>query len=325
MNTPMTSALSERISPLQSRLRCPECRQSLQLTLAAQLHCNACQCEYPVIDGVPILLSSAGRKLRAMELSTATGRAMVSEYQQISESPEAATKLQPRRRRWLEALRPPAVMWHPNPQLDAPSTRKLFDHAGSNTIVLNVGGGPTRYSAREITLNLEAFLNVDLVGDAHNIPLEDASVDTVICNAVLEHVHDSEKVAAELMRVLKPGGLLYAEVPFIFFFHGYPNDFKRYTREGLRRLFSGLDSAEIGISGGPMSALLQTGNMVLQMFVPRRTPRLRKAVNGVYRWIVFPLKHLDRWLNQRPDAHLVAGGFYVFGRKPVDARQEASA
>lgn len=267
-----------------------------------------------------MLLTNAGGAMRAEELATETGKKMVAEYRALGESASAPAPTLPSTgapRRWLECLRPPQVIYHPNPRLDRAETAALFNHQGATTLVLNVGGGPNKYRENEVTLNLEAFHNVDVVGDAHNIPLNDATVDSVICNAVLEHVRDPQHVAAELMRVLKPGGMLYAEVPFIFFFHGYPNDFTRFTREGLRRLFGSLDGLTIGISGGPMSALLQTANIVVQMFTPASRPRLRRVVNGGFRWLVFPLKYLDIFLNQRDDAHLTASGFYVLGRRPI--------
>lgn len=45
-------------------------------------------------------------------------------------------------------------------------------------------------------------------GDATAIPLEDASVDVVISNGVLNLVPDKEAAIAELHRVLRPGGRL---------------------------------------------------------------------------------------------------------------------
>ena len=112
---------------------------------------------------------------------------------------------------------------------------------------------------------------------------------------------------------------LYSEVPFIFFFHGYPTDYTRFTLEGMKRLFSVLEEKEFGMVYGPISALLQSGNMVLQMFLPRNSRILRKLANGMYRWLLFPFKYLDLLLRKHPDAHTLAGGFYVLGRKPGDA------
>jgi 2-polyprenyl-6-hydroxyphenyl methylase/3-demethylubiquinone-9 3-methyltransferase len=45
-------------------------------------------------------------------------------------------------------------------------------------------------------------------GSAYSLPIPDASVDGVITSDVLEHLHDLPRAAAELARVLKPGGVL---------------------------------------------------------------------------------------------------------------------
>lgn len=52
-------------------------------------------------------------------------------------------------------------------------------------------------------------LRVDLRdGDAHALPFADASFDTVVCTLGLCSVHDDRRAVAELVRVLRPGGLL---------------------------------------------------------------------------------------------------------------------
>lgn len=45
------------------------------------------------------------------------------------------------------------------------------------------------------------------------LPLADASVDVVLCNHVLEHIHQDTDVLGEFRRVLRPGGLLILGVP----------------------------------------------------------------------------------------------------------------
>jgi ubiquinone/menaquinone biosynthesis C-methylase UbiE len=52
-----------------------------------------------------------------------------------------------------------------------------------------------------------------LRGDAGRLPFPDASFDRVLCSEVLEHVESPERAAAELVRVLKPRGLLAVSVP----------------------------------------------------------------------------------------------------------------
>jgi 2-polyprenyl-6-hydroxyphenyl methylase/3-demethylubiquinone-9 3-methyltransferase len=46
-----------------------------------------------------------------------------------------------------------------------------------------------------------------LVAAGERLPIADASFDTVVCVDVLEHVRDLGMVAAEIARVLRPGGL----------------------------------------------------------------------------------------------------------------------
>ncbi|MFI5204541.1 MAG: class I SAM-dependent methyltransferase [Flavobacteriales bacterium] len=59
-------------------------------------------------------------------------------------------------------------------------------------------------------------------GDAHSknrfditqLPLKENEFDLVFCYHVLEHITDDKKAMSEILRVLKPGGLLIAQVPF---------------------------------------------------------------------------------------------------------------
>ena len=63
---------------------------------------------------------------------------------------------------------------------------------------------------------LSADLNspwADIKMDVHNIQFDDNSFDVVICNHVLEHVDDSDKVMREFFRVMKPGGWGIFQVP----------------------------------------------------------------------------------------------------------------
>ena len=51
------------------------------------------------------------------------------------------------------------------------------------------------------------------VGNINSIPLESASLDAVMCSEVLEHVDSPEESIQELIRVLKPGGVMALSVP----------------------------------------------------------------------------------------------------------------
>jgi SAM-dependent methyltransferase len=109
--------------------------------------------------------------------------------------------------------------------------------------VLNAGAGD-----RDISHLISGQLvNQDIETGKHNaniqvhsplddIPFDDGYFDAIICNAVLEHVENPEKVLAEFARVLRPSGTLYLCVPFMQPEHLDPTDFQRYTVDGLAAL-----------------------------------------------------------------------------------------
>lgn len=45
------------------------------------------------------------------------------------------------------------------------------------------------------------------------LPYDDATFDIAVCEQVMEHLHEPQRAAAEIARILKPGGLLVAGVP----------------------------------------------------------------------------------------------------------------
>lgn len=79
--------------------------------------------------------------------------------------------------------------------------------------------------------------NVDLFGTAYQIPAGDASFDSAICTAVLEHLEEPELALRECFRVLVPGGVAIYSVPFIWHLHEEPRDFYRFSKYGLKYLF----------------------------------------------------------------------------------------
>jgi SAM-dependent methyltransferase len=75
----------------------------------------------------------------------------------------------------------------------------------------------------------------DITWKAGKIPLKDNSVDCAIATEVFEHCPDPEKVMREIIRVLKPSGLLFFTVPFVWPLHNVPYDEYRYTPFSLKR------------------------------------------------------------------------------------------
>jgi SAM-dependent methyltransferase len=76
--------------------------------------------------------------------------------------------------------------------------------------------------AREILQanNLDPSRVIDAKGE--DIPFPDAAFDVVYSNNVLEHTSNPAKVLREAVRVLRPGGRLYIEVPnYLSYFEGH--------------------------------------------------------------------------------------------------------
>lgn len=100
------------------------------------------------------------------------------------------------------------------------------------------------------------------------LPFADASVDTVICANVLEHVYHHQFLAGQMRRILSPHGTVIGFVPFMIQYHPDPHDYFRYTREALTRIFTdaGFSRIEIRtVGGGPFLVNFNT----IGLSVPR--------------------------------------------------------
>lgn len=108
----------------------------------------------------------------------------------------------------------------------------------SEGIILDCGAGrrPTYYS-NVINYEIVDYDTTDIIGVGEELPFKDNSFDGVISVAVLEHVRDPFSCAAEIIRVLRPGGRLFCAVPFLQPEHGYPHHYYNMAPQGLRALF----------------------------------------------------------------------------------------
>ena len=147
---------------------------------------------------------------------------------------------------------------------DVSPTLRRFGELANGGRMLQIGARTPRGMAavpdrrvlkgRVIGLDIHPGLNVDVVGDAHGLSrfVREGSMDAVLSASVLEHLQAPWLLAAEINRVLKPGGLVYHEVPGAWPAHAQPNDFWRISAEGLRVLFgpdSGFEVLEACDSG----------------------------------------------------------------------------
>jgi SAM-dependent methyltransferase len=117
---------------------------------------------------------------------------------------------------------------------------KLIETYG-NGLILDCGAG-RRDVYYENVLNYEIvpYDSTDVLGVGEHLPFESNTFDAVFSIAVLEHVRDPFRCAAEIARVLKKGGQLYCCIPFLQPLHGYPHHYFNATPQGARRLFEDL-------------------------------------------------------------------------------------
>jgi|GEM_PF-1875569 len=192
--------------------------------------------------------------------------------------------------------------------------------------VVHVGGGPRRNHPSELNLNLFPMTNVDIVGSAERLPFADESVDVLISNAVLEHVRDLPAVLAEMNRVLKPGGYVYIEIPFIQHYHTHDGhgvqfeDYRRFTKAGLTQAFEFCTPIDVGACVGPTSTVVQ---MLYGLASDLgRSPRYQRAVERAY----YAAGNLVVWIDgvlsdETIQDSKIPSGVYYFGRKPDAASQ----
>jgi SAM-dependent methyltransferase len=108
--------------------------------------------------------------------------------------------------------------------------------------VLDVGGGLGPYrrylaGSSYVSVEVNAAMRPDIVGSALELPVRNGSIDSILCNEVLEHLPEPGRAVAELYRVLKPGGAAYVTVPFLWCLHYEPHDYFRFTGHALRAIF----------------------------------------------------------------------------------------
>lgn len=113
--------------------------------------------------------------------------------------------------------------------------------------VLDAGAGETRHAGafrrqRYVAVDLGVgdpgwdYSRLDCVADLAALPFRDASFRACLNIVTLEHVAEPQRVAAELLRILEPGGRLLLIVPAAWEIHQAPHDYYRYTRHGVEYL-----------------------------------------------------------------------------------------
>ena len=124
----------------------------------------------------------------------------------------------------------------------------LFDMGGGTPYQGYIGKNDVGAYTKYFSLDTFYPAQPHVVADIMQIPLATESVDTVLCNAVLEHVQAPQRAIDEMYRVLKKGGCALLAVPFIYPYHDRV-DFFRFSDTALRHMFQQFDNVEISPVG----------------------------------------------------------------------------
>jgi hypothetical protein len=124
-------------------------------------------------------------------------------------------------------------------QLDGPLLEVGSKDYGSTQDLRALFAGKGTY----IGVDMEDGPGVDVVLDlTEDFETIDAKLggrrfSAIFCLSVLEHCEQPFKMAENLTLLLKPKGRICIGAPFSWKVHAYPNDYWRFTPEGIKKLF----------------------------------------------------------------------------------------
>jgi len=171
-----------------------------------------------MIGDVPVLMTPEAQRRFGVELSSNGGREMTDRYGRRHALLNLAY--------WAQRV----VSADYVPRKPERRYRELLLYPrGTDSVVVEIGSGTRRLAPHVVNLDIGPFAEVDCIADGHLLPLLDATADTVWIDTVLEHVSDPEDMVKEAFRITRPGGHIFAVVPWMHPYHGYPSDFSRYS------------------------------------------------------------------------------------------------
>jgi len=213
--------------------------------------------------------------------------------------------------RLIQLIKPPSPSYNYRSQ----KVRKWANElVAKHAKVANIGSGAKRLVPGVINIDLFADPQIDIVGNATIMPFRTASLDAILCCALLEHVQDPAPVIGECIRCLKPGGLIYVELPFLQPLHMVElGDYRRFSKSGLEKIFSDFNLIESGICIGPFSVLSWYFRKFPTIF--SHCKYANYFLEFIFGWLTFWIKYFDIFVKSAKNLDIVNGGVYLLGQK----------
>jgi SAM-dependent methyltransferase len=203
--------------------------------------------------------------------------------------------------------------------------RGLARHSGQiRGRVLDVGCGTkpyrrlfpaaTQYYGTETHRTFTAGTQADVTAFGEALPFRAGAFDGVVCTEVLEHVPEPADFLREMVRVLRPGGVLLLTTPQTWGLHEEPYDFYRYTKYGLQYLFgkAGLEMVEVAPTTGTLGTVGQRLSSFFYYRFGGRTRLLKPLAVMICAPIQIAFASADRLAGRHGDTI----NWIALGRKP---------
>jgi SAM-dependent methyltransferase len=201
-----------------------------------------------------------------------------------------------------------------------PIALDIIQEFAGGLILDNGSGLRNTYYDNVVNFEVVNYPTTDILGIGEKLPFKSNSFDAVFSFAVLEHVKNPFECAREIVRVLKPGGKLYAVVPFLQPFHGYPDHYYNMTSSGLKNLFETfLDIVDCGVplSGVPIWCLSWFLNSYVRGLPEDAAQKFKEMKIGEL--LASPIQYLEqdfvRKLNQNVNEELACTNYIVAIKK----------
>jgi SAM-dependent methyltransferase len=132
---------------------------------------------------------------------------------------------------------------------------------------LHLGSGNVPCSdPRVVSFDVLPCENVDIVGEAEELPFVDDAFDFVDSGAVFEHLRDPLRAIKEVKRVTAPGGRYLIDTAFLQSYHGFPAHYFNLTPLAAESFLVDdfiLEDSHVPGSATPVQALLDLSDRFL--------------------------------------------------------------
>jgi SAM-dependent methyltransferase len=160
-------------------------------------------------------------------------------------------------------------------------------------------------------------LKADILADLNELlPIENEVADTVISLSVMEHLREPRIFLSEAHRILKQGGAMILQVPFMWWVHEAPYDYYRYTHFGLQYMFEKAGFVDVQVY--PQTGFWTMWSLKFNYQTTRlvRGPwPIRKSMELLLRGIWATDQRIAPWLDKRWKCEAETAGYFVVAKK----------